>query len=100
MAAGPPIETYTKDPDAVLDYKLDWNDSSKGPWLATGQTISSSTWTVPSGITKDSDTNDTTTTTITLSGGTAGNDYDLINHITTNDSKEDDRTIRIQCRER
>ena len=100
MAAGPPIETWEKDPDAVLDYTLDWNDSSKGPWLASGETISASTWTVPSGITKDSDSNDNTTTTIWLSGGTAGSDYDLINHITTSASREEDRTIRIHCRER
>jgi hypothetical protein len=50
-----------KDPQAVLDYGFDWSK-----WLGT-DTISTSTWTVPVGITKDSDTHDTTTTTIWLS---------------------------------
>jgi len=100
MAAGPPIETFVKDPDAVLDYKLDWNDSSKGPWLATGETISTSTWTVPTGITKDTETNSTTTSTVWLSGGTAGTDYDITCRITTDGGRTEDRTIRIQCRER
>jgi len=43
---------FLKDPDAVLDYGFDWSD-----WLADGETISTSTWTVETGITKDSDSN-------------------------------------------
>lgn len=47
-----------KDPDEVLDYQLDW-----GTRLGT-DTIVTSTWVVPTGITKNSDTHLTTTTTI------------------------------------
>lgn len=83
-----------KDPDAVLDYGLDWT-----AWL-DGDTISTSTWTVPEGITKDSDTKDTTTTTIWLSGGTDGSSYELTNHIVTAAGREDDRSITITMRER
>jgi len=91
--------TFTKDPDAVLDYTRDWKATSD-PWLADAETISTSTWVVPSGITEDSSTNDDTTTTIWLSGGTDGTDYEITNRITTSASRTDDRTFRIQVRER
>ena len=42
------LTTFLKDPEAVLDYTVDW-----GIWLDT-DTISTSNWTVPAGITKDS----------------------------------------------
>jgi hypothetical protein len=42
-----------------------------------------STWTAEAGITIDSETNDTTTTTIDLSGGTSGKTYQLTNQINT-----------------
>lgn len=67
----------TKDPQGVLDYMIDWSD-----WLGA-DVISSSTWTVPAGITKDSDTTSATTATIWLSGGTAGTAYTLRNKIIT-----------------
>ena len=56
-----------KDPESVLDYTINWSD-----FLTTGDTISSATYTVDTGLTKDSNSNTTTTTTVTLSGGTAG----------------------------
>lgn len=90
-----PIRTFEKDPDAVLDYVIDWGDE----WLETGDEIKTSTWTVPAGITKDSTSNTPTTTTIWLSGGTDGETYDLVNHIITDDGREDDRTITIKVRE-
>ena len=89
--------TYVKDPGAVLDYGFDW--SEKG-WLATGESISESSWTVPEGLTKDSDTNDDTTTTVWLSGGTAGENYEVVNHILTSTDREDDRTLIIKVRNR
>lgn len=95
MSVNNPIATYDKDPEAKLDYSIDWSD-----WLETGDEISTSTWTVPSGITKDSDSKSTQITTIWLSGGTDGEDYDLTNHIVTTDGREDDRTITIRVKER
>ena len=88
------IAVFYKDPDAVLDYTIDWET-----WLDS-DTISTSTWTVPSGITKASDTNTTTTTTIWLSGGTAGTSYDLLNRVVTAGGRTDDRTITIIVREK
>ena len=68
-------QTFVKDPDATLDYIIDWSE-----WLDT-DTISTSTWTVPTGLTNVSDSNTTTTATIWLSGGTAGQRYTVSNRI-------------------
>ena len=103
MAAGPPIKEFIKDPDAVKNYTLDWNGSSPGPWLATGETILStgSSWTSSStGITIDSSSRTATTASITLSGGTAGEDYDLTNRVVTSNSQIEDATIRIKVLEK
>jgi len=70
--------TFKKTPEAVLDYKHDWSD-----WLDTGEGITSSTWQVESGLTKDSDTNDTDSATIWLSGGSIGRNYRVTNTIVT-----------------
>jgi hypothetical protein len=70
--------SFTKDPQAVLDYEIDWS-----AWLtaAGDDTISASSWTATTGITIDSDSNTTTTATVWLSGGTAGNTSEITNHI-------------------
>ncbi len=86
------IPNFTKDPDAVMDYRLDWS-----AFLVT-DTISTSTWTVPTGITKQSDTNTTTAVTIWLTGGTAGTNYELTNRITTAAGRTQDVTITIMVR--
>lgn len=88
------MTTFIHDPDAVLDYIWDWS-----AWLDS-DTISTATTTADTGITIDSTTNTTTAVTVTLSGGTAGENYDVTVHITTAGGLEDDRTIRIQVRER
>lgn len=85
---------FVKDPDAVLDYQIDWED-----WLDS-DTISTSEWTVESGITRDSDANTATTTTIWLSGGTAGETYSLTNRIVTTGGRTEDRTMTVYVEER
>lgn len=82
-----------KDPDDVKDYMVDWSD-----WLGT-DTISTTAWTISSGLTKDSDTNSSTGATIWLSGGTAGDTYQLSNRITTAGGRTADRTFVIECKE-
>lgn len=84
-----------KDPDAVLDFAIDWSD-----WLAAGETIATSAWTTPAGITEDSETETGTVATIWLSGGTDGEDYEATNEIVTTDARTDNRTLLIMCRER
>jgi len=91
------MTTFTKDPQAVLDYGFDWSDSDNGgPWLETGDTVSTSTWDVPAGITKDSDSKTTTATTIWLSGGTVGAKYKITNHIVTVNGRTDERSFYIK----
>jgi hypothetical protein len=55
---------------------------------------------VPSGITQYSTSNTTTTATIWLSGGTAGQDYEIVCQITTAGGRIDQRTVKIQVREK
>jgi hypothetical protein len=88
------FQSVTKDPNAVLDYQFDWSD-----WLADGDTLSASTWTPASGITVDSSARTTTTATVWLSGGTAGQVYEVVNHVTTVDGRQDDRTLRVRVRQ-
>lgn len=70
-------------------------------WAADlgSDTISTSVWTLETGITNDTDSHDSgTTTTINLSGGTAGKTYTLTNQITTaaGDVFEKDIFIKVQ----
>lgn len=89
------IQIKYKDPNEVLIYTVDWTDR-----LATGETISTSNFTVDSGITNDSDSNGDTSTSITLSGGTVKNSYTILNRITTSTGQTIDYTFRIGVREK
>jgi hypothetical protein len=89
-----PIASYVHDPDAVLDYSIDWSR-----WLDT-DTIATSSWTVTTGVTLDSHSNTTTRATAWVSGGTAGEVYFLTNHVVTAGGREDDRSIRLTVAER
>ena len=86
---------FKKDPDAVLDYGFDWS-----LWLATGETIQSSSWTAETGITMDSDTNNDTETAVWVSGGTANEIYILTNRIITSAGRTDERSIQLRVVER
>lgn len=84
----------TKDPDAVLDYSVDWET-----WLPSGDTLSASDWAVSgpdSDLVVDSDANSTTAATVWLSGGTLGVTYTVTNRITTAEGRTDDRSIAVQ----
>lgn len=85
---------FTKDPSAVLDYQVDWST-----WL-DGDTITTSAWVVPAGITETTSTNTATTATIWLSGGTAGERYRVTNRIVTAGGRTDDRTITIRVEDK
>jgi len=81
--------TWEKDPGALLDYTVDWE-----LWLSS-DTIATSSWSADTGITVVTSTNDTTSATVWLSGGTAGTVYDVVNRIVTAGGRTDDRTITI-----
>ena len=105
-----------KDPNAIEPYFIVWCDPTGINTGAVadhgelqGATISSATWTVPTGIVKDS--SDTgavtihgvtypinTVCTIWLSSGTDGADYDLLCRIVTSDARTLDKTITIPVR--
>jgi hypothetical protein len=89
------MSLYVKDPNAELDYAFDWSD-----WLETGETISSHTITVSTGITKDSDSETDGIVTVWLSGGTAGNWYTVACKVVTSASRTDERTMDIQVKNR
>lgn len=88
-------DKFERDPNSVLDWQFDWSG-----WLAASETISSATVTVSAGITKDSQSNTTTTVTVWLSGGTANNTYSATCRVTTNQGRTDDRTIYLVTKER
>jgi hypothetical protein len=83
-------QRFLKDPQAVLDYEVDWS-----AWLPSGDTITAATWTATDGITMDSSAFTDTKATVWLSGGTENVTYNLTCHIVTAAGREDDRTIRI-----
>ena len=83
-----------KDPESVLDYTINWSD-----FLTTGDTVASATYTVDTGLTKDSNSNTTTATTVTLSGGTAGTVYTVKCVMTTTASRVAARRFRVKCEE-
>jgi hypothetical protein len=85
------MNTFIKDPDALLDYTVDWSE-----WLMEDDEIASADWVVPAGLTEESASNTASTATVWLSGGTAGSEYDVVSRIVTADGREDDRTITIQ----
>lgn len=91
---------FVKDPDAILDYAFDWNNEDKGQWLQTGETISSHTVTVETGLTKDSDSETGGIVTVWLSGGALGESYLVGCKIITNLGRTDERSAKIIINER
>ena len=80
----------TKDAADVVDFTINWASV-----LATGETISTSTWTADTGITVDSNSKTTTTTTVWLSGGTVNTPYKVYNTIVTSASRTFKRYIEV-----
>lgn len=104
----------TKDPDAIEPYFLVWCDKATGvndgsvkdSGELQGATIIGVTWTVPTGITKESSDQDAVTIagisyaagtvcTIWLSEGTAGQSYDLLCNVALSDGRILEKTITI-----
>ena len=85
-----------KDPQSVLDYAVDWSS-----WLASGDTITSSSWSVSgpdSALVIDTDTNDDSSATVWLSGGSIALTYKVVNRVVTDQGRTDDRTIEIEIK--
>lgn len=92
------MKAYLKDPDAELDFAVDWT-----AWIAaggTGEAITSVVWTVPDGITEGDKEWTPTIATIWLSGGTHGVNYIVGCRIVTELGRTDERSFVVQVRNR
>ncbi|MBN1567941.1 MAG: hypothetical protein JXA73_08835 [Acidobacteria bacterium] len=89
--------TKPHDPDAKLWYGVNWED-----WLDDGVTIVTSTWSVPTGVTKISEGNTDTQSAVKvyIPAGVEGEEYIITNHIVASDGQEEDRSIKLKIRER
>ena len=69
-----------KDPQDIRTYTFDWS-----AWLTSlsSDTVATSVWVVPSGLTNVAESNTTVLASVKLSGGTAGTTYTVSNRITT-----------------
>lgn len=70
----------TKYPTDARTYAINWSK-----WLTglNNDTISSSVWTVPQGLTLVAQSNTTTKTTVRIGSGTVGVQYTVYNTVTT-----------------
>lgn len=89
------LAAYIQDPEDVLDYTVDWSH-----WLETGDTLVDSTWTSSSvNMALSDDSFTTTTATVWVTFGVdaeEGDQYEAVNHITTDDGRQKDRTLFIK----
>lgn len=111
--ACPKIEKYSacKDPDSIVDYGRNWGENIKGPgWLGEDEVIIESEWEITS-VTEETPTLvvstsgtviaiDGKSTLIWLEGGTVGFNYNLLNRITTNEGRVEERTGIISIAEK
>lgn len=85
-----------KDPNDVLDYTLVWNLR-----LPEGDSIQSSLWFTDStspGLVMDSDSFDTETATVWLSGGVVGTTYRVTSRITTANGRTMNQSVKLKCK--
>lgn len=86
-----------KDPADVIDYSLDWTDELA--LVSPADTISTSTWTVTTGLTLSSPLVTGAVTIIVVAGGVAGTEYRLTNTIVTTGGRTVQRTYPLLVRE-
>jgi hypothetical protein len=88
-----------KDPDAVLDYAVDW-----GAEYLDGDALTASDWSVepeePGGVTIAGTSLDTAIATVKASGGIAGKLYRLVNAVVLQSGRIDRRSVvlRVEAR--
>jgi len=80
----------TKDPAAVLDYKMDWSS-----WLDDGDTIISHTVTSPDGLSVDKSSIDDVSVIFWLSGGTDRREYPVSVQVGTAHGRVDVRSMIV-----
>lgn len=90
---------HLKDPGAILDYSVDW-----GAEYLDGDVIVASTFEVSpvenGGASITGSSFDLAIAVVTVSGGIAGRQYRLVNHVTLLSGLEDERTIVLRVEQR
>jgi len=87
---------FIKDPNATLDFGFDWSQ-----WLGDDEAIIDYAVNVsPCGIVNDFNTNTAGSVIVWLSSGSVGQRYSVACLITTSGSRIDERTIKIDVRDR
>lgn len=84
---------FTKDPDSTIDFPFNWKAE------LNGDTIATSTFLLPDGLTEVSSSRTTTTTSIFVSGGSADLIYRITNRVVTDGGRTYDKTINVLVRE-
>ena len=88
--------SFVKDPNNVEWFGVDWTERLAGDDLAEVDTIDTSAWIVPAGLTQVAVMTTDNKTGVKLSGGTVGNTYRVTNRIVTAVNGETlDGTIEI-----
>lgn len=87
------VDVAPVDPDAVIDYKVDWEK-----WLQ-GDTIATSAWLIVN-ATEASSANTTLTATVFIQAAKPGKVVTMRNRITTAGGRTEDRTLRAKVREK
>ena len=88
-----------KDPEAVLDYAVDW-----GAEYLSDDTLTESSWTIspsePGGLSLAASRFDLLISTAQVGGGLPGRIYRLTNHVVTAHGREDSRSIMLRVEKR
>ena len=88
-----------KDPEAVLDYAIDW-----GAEYLSGDALAASSWLVspvePDGASVAGSSFDLLVSTVQVAGGRPGRIYRVTNHVTTANGREDSRSIMLRVEKR
>lgn len=88
-----------KDPDAILDYAIDW-----GAEYLDGELIAASQWHVEpaesGGVTIAGSDFSARESKVKAAGGTAGKLYRLVNEVTTDSGRIDSRSILLRVEQR
>lgn len=90
---------HLKDPGAVLDYAVDWG----AEYLDGDALVESSFALTPvesGGAVVTGSSFDAKVATVTVGGGIAGHQYRLVNHVTLQSGREDERTIVLRVEQR
>jgi hypothetical protein len=90
---------FLKDPDAAIDYRVDWAAALGGEL-----SLASSMWTVApleaGGLTASGGVTGLSDTVARLSGGIAGHVYRVGNRVTFSDGSVDERSLVVRVGER